>query len=93
MTELYRIHFGYFGSKRYPQAIELCKLAHHHETRGEGIWHIVSFTDSQIDLMAALYKLLVGKSAFSPCFMSIPRPKIYGADILSLIIYCQKNGQ
>jgi len=95
MTELHRIHFGYSGSKRYPQAVELCKLAHRHEIRGEGedIWHIVSFTDSQIDLMAALYKLLVGKSAFSPCFMSIPRPKIYGADILSLIIYCRKDGQ
>jgi len=95
MTELYRIHFGYSTSKRYPQAVELCKLAHQHETRGAGedIWHIASFTDSQIDLMAALYKLLVGKSALSPCFMSIPRPKIYGADILSLITYCRKDGR
>ena len=95
MTELYRIHFGFSRSKRYPQAVELSKLAYQHETRGEGedIWHIVSFTDSQIDLMAALYKLLVGKSAFSPCFMNISRPKIYGADILSLITYCRKDGQ
>lgn len=95
MTELYRIHFGYPGSKRYPQAVELCKLAHRHETRGEGedIWHIVSFTDSQIDLMAALYKLLVGKSAVAPSSGTIPRPKVYGADILSLIICCRKDGQ
>ena len=95
MAELYRIHFGYSGSKRYPQAVELCKLAYRHEVWGEGedLWHIVSFTDSQIDLMAALYKLLVGKSAFSPCFMNIPRPKIYGADILSLITCCRKDGQ
>jgi len=95
MTELYRIHFGFSRSKRYPPAVELSKLAYQHETRGEGedIWHIVSFTDSQIDLMAALYKLLVGKSAFSPCFMNISRPKIYGADILSLITYCRKDGQ
>ncbi|MFC1953258.1 hypothetical protein ACFLWR_03915 [Chloroflexota bacterium] len=73
MTELYRIHFSYSGSKRYHQAVELCKFAHRHEIRGEGedIWHIVSFTDFQIGLMAALYKLLVGKSAFSPCFMGV----------------------
>ena len=95
MSRIYRIHFGYSRSKRYPQAVELCKLAYQYETRGEGenIWNIASFTNSQIDLMAALYKLLVGKSAFSPCFMSIPRPKIYGADILSLIIYCREDGQ
>ena len=62
MSKTYRIHFGFFRSRRYPQAVELCKLAHRHEIRGEGedLWHIVSFTDSQIDLMAALYKLLVG---------------------------------
>jgi len=80
MSKTYRIHFGFSKSRRYPQAVELSKLAHQHETRGEGedIWHIVSFTDSQIDLMAALYKLLVGKSE---------------ADILYLIIYCRSEGQ
>lgn len=26
MTELYRIHFGYSASKRYPQAVELSNL-------------------------------------------------------------------
>ena len=95
MAELYRIHFGYSASKRYPQAVELSNLAYLHETRGEGedIWHIVSFTDSQIDLMAALFKLIVGEPAFSSCFLSIPRPRIYGADILSLIVYCRKDGQ
>ena len=95
MTELYRIHFGFSKSKRYPQAIELRKFAEQYVIQGEGedTWHIVTFADSQIDLMAALYKLLVGRSALSPRFMAIPRPRIYGADILSLIIYCQQDGQ
>ncbi len=94
MTGLYRIHFGYSRSKRYPQAVELSKFACKHEIRSEGedIWHIVSFTDSQIDLMAALYKLLIGKSNVVPSFRSIPRPKIYGADILSLFLCCRKEG-
>ena len=95
MNNIHRIHFGFSRSKSYPQAIELSKLAYKHDICGEGedTWNIVSFTDSQIDLMAALYKLLVGKSAISPCFMNIIRPKIYGADILSLIICCQSEGQ
>ncbi|MBU4480557.1 hypothetical protein KKG48_03920 [Patescibacteria group bacterium] len=83
MTELYKIHFGFSKSKRYPQAVELSRLAHQHKIRGEGedIWHIVSFTDEQNDLMASLYKTA----------KNLPRPKIYGADVLSLIIYC-RNG-
>jgi hypothetical protein len=94
LTELYRIHFGFSKSKRYPQAVELARLAYKHETRGEGedIWHTVSFTDSQIDLMAAFYKLFVVESA-SISSSSIPRPRIYGADILSLIIYCREDGK
>jgi hypothetical protein len=94
MTELYRLHFGYSASKRYPQAVELSDLAYLHETRGEGedIWHIVSFTDSQIDLMAKLYKFLVGEAVSSQPFMNIPRPKVSGVDVLSLWAYCQKEG-
>ncbi|MBU4510770.1 hypothetical protein KJ830_06965 [bacterium] len=42
--------------------------------------------------MAAFYKLIVGTSAFSLPYFNIPRPKIYGADILSLIVYCRNNG-
>jgi hypothetical protein len=42
--------------------------------------------------MAAFYKLIVGTSAFSLSYFNIPRPKIYGADILSLIVYCRNNG-
>jgi len=79
MAELYRIHFGFSKSKRYPQAIELAKLSHKHEIRGEGedIWHIVTFTNEQINLMASFYKIA----------SSLPYPKIYGADVLSLILY------
>lgn len=79
MSELYRIHFGFSKSKRYPQAVELAKLAHKHEIRSEGedIWHIVTFTDEQTDLMASFYKIA----------RNLPYPKIYGADVLSLILY------
>ena len=42
--------------------------------------------------MAAFYKLIVGASAHSLSYFNIPRLKIYGADILSLIVYCRKNG-
>lgn len=83
MTELYKIHFGFSKSKRYPQAVELSRLAHQHEIRGEGedMWHIVSFTDEQNDLMASLYKTA----------KNLPRPKVYEANVLSLILYC-RNG-
>ena len=61
MTELYRIDFGFSTSKRYLQAVELAKLAHRHEFEGKGrhAWHVVCFTDAQIDLMAQLYELIV----------------------------------
>ena len=81
MNKLYRIHFGFSKSKRYPQAVELAKLAHQYEVRGESqdIWHIVTFTDEQIDLMASFYKIA----------RNLPRPKLHGIDILSLLLYCQ----
>lgn len=81
MNELYKIHFGFSKSKRYPQAVELAKLAHQREIRGEGedIWHIVSFTDEQTDLMASLYKIA----------KNLPGPKVYGVSVLSLILYCR----
>jgi hypothetical protein len=79
MSDLYKIHFGFSKSKRYPQAVELAKLANKHEIRGEGedVWHIVTFTNEQIDLMASFYKIAGG----------LPYPKIYGAEVLSLILY------
>jgi len=83
MAELYKVHFGFSKSKRYPQAVELSKYAHQHEIQGEGedMWHTVSFTDKQNDLMASLYKTA----------KNLPRPKVYGADVLSLILYCQNE--
>lgn len=83
MSELYKIHFGFSKSKRYPQAVELAKLANKHEINGEGenVWHIVTFTNEQIDLMASFYKIAGG----------LPYPKIYGADVLSLILYLREG--
>ncbi len=83
MSDLYKIHFGFSKSKRYPQAVELAKLANKHEIKGEGedIWHIVTFTNEQIDLMASFYKIAGG----------LPYPKIYGADVLSLILYLREG--
>lgn len=77
MSEEYRIHFGFSKrSKFYPQAIELAALAPRHEIRGEGenVWHIVSLTDDEIELLHHLY--LVARK--------LPRPKVYGADALCL---------
>lgn len=80
MTELYRIHFGFSKSKRYPQAVELSELAFKHEVRGEGedLWHVVSFSDDQIDLMASMYELA----------RHLSRPKLHGVDILTLKLFC-----
>jgi hypothetical protein len=80
MTELYRIHFGFSNSKRYPQAVELSELAFKHEVRGEGedAWHIVSFTDDQLDLMAALYKIA----------RNLTGPKVYEVNALTLKLFC-----
>jgi hypothetical protein len=79
VSELYRIHFGFSKSKRYPQAVKLAKLAYNHEIQGEGedVWHTVTFTNAQIDLMASFYKIA----------KYLLPPKMYGADFLSLILY------
>lgn len=77
MSEEYRIHFGFSKrSKFYSQAVELAALASRHETRGVGedVWHIVSLTDAEIELLHRLY--LVARK--------LPRPKVYGADALCL---------
>jgi len=81
---MYRIHLGFSKrSKRYSQALELAQLAHQHQIIGEGPdeWHIVTFTEDQVDLMAALYEIA----------SRLPRPRIYGADILLLILYCRHD--
>jgi len=58
-------------------------LANKHEIRGEeeDIWHIVTFTNEQIDLMASFYKIA----------RNLPYPKICGADILSFILYLREG--
>ena len=83
MSELYKIHFGFSKSRRYPQAVKLAKFAHKHEIRceGENVWHIVTFTNEQIDLMASFYKVA----------RNLPYPKIYGADVLSLILHLRES--
>lgn len=77
MSVEYRIHFGFSKrSKFYPQAVELAALAPRHEIRGKGedVWHIVSLTEANIELLHRLY--LVARK--------LPRPKVYGADALCL---------
>lgn len=68
MTECYRIHFGFSKSKRYSQALELAELANKHEVFGEDkhIWHIVTFTPDQLDLMALFYLTIPGKLNVNP---------------------------
>jgi len=76
--KLYRIHFGSSKkSKKYKQAVELSNIAYKHEEIGDGedLLHIVYFTDKQIDLMASIYNLSRNLT-----------PKIYGANIISLIL-------
>jgi hypothetical protein len=60
MTRPYRLHFVSSRSKNYPQAVELAMLAYGHEIRGEDedAWHIATFAEDQIDLMAFLYNLI-----------------------------------
>ena len=85
MIEIYRIHFGYSKrSKYFPQAVELAQLAYKHEILGEGkdVWHIVTLTEEQVDLMAPLYSIAV----------KLPSPKIYGADIQYTYAYCLSGG-
>jgi hypothetical protein len=81
---MYRIRFGFSKrSKRYPQALELAELAHQHQTIGEepDEWHVVTFTEDEVDLMAALYEIA----------SKLPRPTVYGADILLLHLYCNHD--
>ena len=80
-ADVHRLPFSHSKSKRYPQAIELAEQAHRHQIIGSGsdAWHIVTFTPEQIDLMAAFWKLARG----------LPRLRIRGVDILSLILYCR----
>lgn len=85
MIETYKIHFGYSKrSKYYPQAVELARLAYNHEIFGEDddLWHIVTLTEDQVDLMASLYQIAV----------KVPYPKIYGADMQYIYAYCLSGG-
>lgn len=81
----YRIHFGKAArSKYYSQAVELAGIAEQHEVRGPGEdeWHIVTVSEGQLDLLAALYSLAV----------KVPSPRVYGADLQYLYAYCQSGG-
>ena len=84
MPELYKIHFNYSKSRRYlRQALELAMLAYKHVTEGSGddLSHTIIFTDDQIDLMAAIYKLVRYISDY----------KIYGASIFDIITYLKEG--
>ncbi len=83
-SQEFHIHFGISKrSKFYPHALELASLAARHEVRGEGtdVWHIVSFSGEQIDLMHRLY-LLARK---------LPRPKLHGVEPIRLYLACKKS--
>jgi hypothetical protein len=73
MSEFYRIHFASSKtSKRYPQALKLAALAYEHDTHESTCsrWHTVTFSDEQVDLMAAFYNLKV--------HLLTPRPYLIG---------------
>lgn len=71
--ERYRIHFGFSKSKLYKRALALAAQATQYETRGSGedAWHIVTFADSQISQMAALFSWT----------RSFRLPRIAGAEV------------
>jgi hypothetical protein len=82
---MFRVHFGNpTHSKYFNQAIEISNFAFKYEIFGSGedSWHIVSFIDEQIELMASLY----------PLATKLPYPKIYGADLLYMYAVCVSNG-
>src|SRR3989344_2916053 len=84
----YNITFGYTGSKYYPQAVELAKLAHGYETMGSGenIWHIATFANNedQIDLMAQLWRYA----------KHLPKyPELYGVEAWMLGLYLEKKNR
>ena len=58
--QLFTVHFGYSRSKRYAQALELAKLCPGYQVSGEGrnVWHRVTFSENEIDLMASLFNLV-----------------------------------
>ncbi len=84
MPEEYRIHFGFSKSKRYQQALELASYAHKHEIQNSGpdIWHTLSFTEEQTDLMALIHQTTKG----------FRYPQCDGVDIHKLLIYA-KHGE
>lgn len=58
----YTLHFGYSKSRRYAQAVAMAEMCSGHEVSGKGhnIWHRVTVTDDQIDLLASLHGLARG---------------------------------
>lgn len=83
MERQYRIHFGVSKSKRYQQALELASRAHKHEIRSSrpDSWHILTFTEEQIDLMALVYSAVRGFHC----------PKVDGVDVRKLLSYGKRE--
>jgi hypothetical protein len=57
--KLYRYYFAPTQGRIFPQAKEIADLAHKHEilNNEQGICHIVTFTEDQLDLMASFYNV------------------------------------
>ncbi len=83
MEQQYRIHFGFSKSKRYQQALELASRAYKHEIRSTGpdSWHVLTFTEKQIDLMALVYSVVRGFHC----------PKVDGVDVRKLLSYGKRG--
>lgn len=58
-TKLYKYFFAPTQGRIFPQAIEIADLAHKHEIlkNDQGICHVVTFTEDQLDLMASFYSV------------------------------------
>ena len=58
-TKLYKYYFAPTQSRIFPQAKEIADLAYKHEIldNEQGICHVVTFTEDQLDLMAFFYNV------------------------------------
>lgn len=57
--KLYKYYFAPTQGRIFPQAKEIADLAHKHEVLNseQGICHVVTFTEDQLDLMASFYNV------------------------------------
>jgi len=58
-TKLYKYFFAPTQGRIFPQAKEIADLAHKHEILNDeqGVCHVVTFTEDQLDLMASFYNV------------------------------------